>query len=90
VRAAKRAQLDLVYVSPVATADVLLAQRPGARGDRVAALVRTDRVRQLLQANGWRVDGLPPAAGVNATPRLPSEDGLPSAGVLEALRGITK
>ncbi|MEY2471844.1 MAG: hypothetical protein QOK28_1173 [Actinomycetota bacterium] len=90
VRAAKRSQLDLVYVTPPATADVLLSVRPGKRGDRVKELVRSDRIRQLLQANGWRVDGLPPVAGVNATPRLPADDGLPSAGVLQALRAITK
>jgi hypothetical protein len=90
VRAAKRSQLDLLYVTPPTTADVLLSVRPGKRGDRLNALVRNERIRQLLQANGWRVDGLPPAAGVNTTPRLPSDDGLPSAGVLQAVRAITK
>jgi hypothetical protein len=89
-RAAKRSELDLLYVTPVATADVQLAVRPGKRGDRINAIMRSERVRQLLQANGWRVPGLAPAAGINATPRLPADDGLPSAGVLAALRAITK
>jgi hypothetical protein len=90
VRAAKRSQLDLLYVAPVATADVLLSVVTGKRGDRLNDVVRSERIRKLLQANGWRVEGLSLVAGVNTTPRLPADDGLPSAGVLQAVRAITK
>ncbi len=90
VRAAKRNLIDLVYVVPVATADVQFAARLGDRGRRLDAIVRRDRVRELLATHGWRVTGRPPVAGVNPTPRLPQDDGLPSGGVLQALREVTK
>jgi hypothetical protein len=76
--AANRTQLDQVATVPTATADVLFSPRPGSRGERLTAIVRGDRVRQLLEANGWRTAG------------TPSSDGLPSAGVLAALREVTK
>jgi hypothetical protein len=81
--AARRGELDLVTLSPTATADVLFARRPGSRGDRLRDVVRGDAVRDALRANGWRVDA-------SGSPRLPATDGLPSAGVLLALRGITR
>jgi hypothetical protein len=89
-RAAKRAQLDLLYASPVVTVDVQFAARDGKRGDQLKDLVRSDRVRRLLQQNGWRVEGLPAVDCVSATPRVGADDGLPSAGVLAALRSITR
>ena len=89
VGAAKRTQLDLVYVTPLATADVQFSPRSGERGRRLDDVVRNERVRELLRTNGWRVANLPPVAGVNTTPRLPEDDGLPSAGVLQALRDVT-
>jgi hypothetical protein len=76
--AARRGQLDVVNVTPAATADVLFFPRIGARGGRLAGIVRTDRVRELLRAAGWRLTGLAP------------DDGLPSAGVLQAIREVTK
>jgi hypothetical protein len=80
--AARRGQLDLIYLTPIATADVLFSPRLGSRGDRLADIVRGDRVRDALRRTGWRVDA-------TGSPRLPEDDGLPSAGVLLALRGIT-
>ncbi|MEY2469084.1 MAG: hypothetical protein QOF21_1782, partial [Actinomycetota bacterium] len=76
--AAKRGQLDLISVVPVATADVLYAPRRGDRGKRLGEIVRGARVVDALGASGWRVKG------------LSGGDGLPSAGVLQALRDITK
>ncbi|MEY2397602.1 MAG: hypothetical protein QOJ00_776 [Actinomycetota bacterium] len=91
IAAAKRSQIDLVHLSPTVTADVQLSPRPGDRGQRLAKVVNTDRVRELLRTNGWRVAGLPGVAGVTPdAPRLPSDDGLPSAGVLAALTRITR
>jgi hypothetical protein len=81
--AAKRDQIDVLHPSPIATADVLFVPRPGGRGDRLRAIVRGDKVRELLTTNGWRVDA-------TGSPKLPATDGLPSAGVLLAIRGITK
>jgi hypothetical protein len=88
--AAKRGLLDVAYVQPLATVDAQFAPRPGDRGTRLAAIVNTDRVRELLRSKGWRVAGQPGIPGVNPTaPRLPDDDGLPSAGVLDALLEIT-
>ena len=39
---------------------------------------QNDRVRELLRSHGWQLTGLPP------------NDGLPSAGVLQAIRDVTK
>ncbi len=90
-RAAKRGQLDLVYAVPVATADVLFAPRPGDRGTRLRDIVRGDRALEALRSSGWRVPGRPAVAGVNPNaPKLAADDGLPSAGVLQALRDVTK
>jgi hypothetical protein len=80
-RAAKRNLLDLIQVAPVATADVQFAPSLGERGRRLAEIVRSDRVRDALRSTGWRVTG-------DARP-LPKDDGLPSAGVLQALRNVT-
>ena len=89
--AAKRDQLDLAYLNPVATADVLFMPRLGDRGKRLGKIVRGDRVLEALRSNGWRVKGRPAVAGVNPNPPpLPEDDGLPSAGVLQALREVTK
>jgi hypothetical protein len=89
-RAAKRSLLDLVYLSPVATVDVQFFARSGDRGGRLNGIVRSDRVRELLRDHGWRVAGLAPPPGVAATPQLPAGDGLPSAGVLQAIREVIK
>jgi hypothetical protein len=88
-RAASRDQLDLIYLSPPATADVLLGTTPGSRGDKVRKLLQSDRAKGALQTNGWRVAGRPGVPGVDTTGTpLANDDGLPSAGVLEALEGI--
>lgn len=88
--ATRRGEIQMRYVRPVATADVAFAARPGDRGERLRDIVVTDRVRAALAQAGWRVPGQPPIAGLNPTPRLPDDDGLPSGGVLHALMEITR
>ncbi len=89
-RAAKRGQLDVAYVAPTATADVLFAPRLGDRGKRLSDIVRGERALEALRLSGWRVKGRPAVPGVNRnSPQLPQDDGLPSAGVLQALREVT-
>ena len=90
VQASRRNDIEALYVRPVATADVTFNARVGSRGDRLRALMRGERVRQLLNATGWRVEGRAPAAGVGSTPRLVDDDGLPSGGVLSALMEVTR
>jgi hypothetical protein len=75
--AAKRTQLDSAALAPGAMVDVLFFARLDARGQRLNRLVRTDRVRKLLGDDHWRIGG------------LASDDGLPSAGVLQAIRDVT-
>jgi hypothetical protein len=82
----RREQVELLYPSPVATADVVYAPVVGADGaDDLRDLVTGDDGRAALARGGWRVDGEPRAAGVRATPRLGASDELPDAGSLEAL-----
>ena len=76
--ASRRGQLDVANLKPAATADVLFFARLGARGNRLDRLVRTDRVRELLRERGWLLTGVAPGSG------------LPSAGVLQAIRDVTK
>jgi len=88
--AVKRSQLDVAYLSPIATVDVKFFGRPGSRGARLAAIVRGNATETSLRDHGWRVPGGPSVAGVDDTKKLPTDDGLPSAGVLQALRDVTK
>jgi hypothetical protein len=76
--APQRSRLDLVHVVPVANVDVILAVRPDDRGNRLDDIVRGERLRELLRTSGWQLTG------------LTGSDGLPSAGVLQALRDVTK
>ena len=58
------------------TADVVLAVAPGDRGNRLRDIV-TGRARKGLTDSGWKA---PNTAG------LPAGNGLPSPGLLDALR----
>jgi len=82
-------RLGIVYPSPGATADVVLAPMAGSQaGARLKTLLESPEAAAALAAAGWRVDGQPTPAGVPSTPALPTDDGLPRAGVLQALRGL--
>lgn len=78
----------VIYPSPVATADVVLATGPGEPGRRLARAIDGDSGRAALARGGWRAPGQPPARGIPAQPLLPSTSGLPDAGVLDALRTL--
>ena len=86
-RSARRGSLTLLYPSPMATADVVLAA-PSGDGPpaAVARAVRGDAGKDALAAAGWRVDGEERAQGVPDSPALAPDDGLPPPGLLEALR----
>jgi hypothetical protein len=85
-RSAGAEKPELIYPAPVATADVVLGTVRGRRSQLVAEVVAGNAGRKALAAGGWRVEGQPPAPGVRRTPPLPGASGLPSPGVLEALR----
>ncbi|MBA3268057.1 MAG: substrate-binding domain-containing protein [Acidimicrobiia bacterium] len=87
-RSARGSEVDLLYPSPMATADVVLAS-PTGDADAPAALrreVQGSDGAEALAAAGWRVPGQEPADGVPDTPALPDNSGLPSPGLLDALR----
>jgi hypothetical protein len=86
-RSARRSSLVLLYPSPMATADVVLAA-PGGGGASASlrAVVGGGGGRRALAAAGWRVPGQARADGVPDTPALPATSGLPSPGLLDALR----
>ena len=75
-RAASRAALTKIYPSAMATADVVLAVTPGDRGVRLRDIVR-DPARDTLTEVGWKAPG---------SDGLPDGNGLPSPGLLDALR----
>jgi hypothetical protein len=76
---ALREQVTVLYPAPMATADVVLA---GATGTAARRLRDGDAIRRALKDAGWRVDG----AGPPGAPALPATNGLPSPGLLDALR----
>jgi hypothetical protein len=79
-------RLSILYPSPVATVDVVLAPVRGSEsGGRVKNLLESDRAAVILAENGWRVAGQPAAGGVRGDLVLPDGNGLPGAGVLAAL-----
>jgi len=87
-RSARGKDVDLLYPSPMATADVVLAVPVGeakAAGN-LRATVGGSAGRKALAAAGWRVDGQPRPPGVPDSPALPATANLPSPGLLDALR----
>ncbi len=86
-RSARRDALSLLYPSPMATADVVLAMPSGdGPAESVSRAVGGDAGKEALAAAGWRVDGQRRAEGVPDSPPLAADDGLPPPGLLEALR----
>ncbi|HEX2029651.1 MAG TPA: hypothetical protein VHF25_16840 [Nitriliruptorales bacterium] len=84
-RAARAEGLVLLDFEPVATADVVLAtRRDDRRATMLADLVGGSDGLAALAGAGWRLAGDGPAA--TPRPGLPDGNGLPSPGVLEALR----
>lgn len=85
-RSPRQDKPTLLYPSPVATADVVLATGGGPAGRLLTELVSGEQGRRELAGNGWRVAGEVRSRGVAATPVLPRGNGLPSPGLLAALR----
>lgn len=84
---ARRDPLTLLYPSPMATADVVLATpATGGPSGSLSRLVEGDDGREALAAAGWRVEGQRRAPGVPDTPGLGPGSGLPSSGLLAALQ----
>lgn len=78
---ALRERARVLYPSPMATADVVLAGASGPPVRRLREIV-DEPARKALAGAGWRVG----AAGPPGAPPLPSTPGLPSPGLLDALR----
>jgi hypothetical protein len=83
-QAAGRDNLRVIYPSPVVTAD-LVAIPVGDAADAASDVAADGDLRRRLAAAGWRVDGEPPAAGVDEGLALRDDDGLPGGPVLQAL-----
>lgn len=79
---AVRDRVLLLYPSPMATADVVLATAGGNTTRRARDVAGGDATRRALASAGWRVEGITRAAD----PPLPPTNGLPSPGFLDALR----
>lgn len=85
-RTAANPKPALLYPDPVATADVVLGTTDGRAAELLREVVAGPVGKRALATTGWRVPGQPLAAGIDPTRTLPEDSGLPSAGVLEALR----
>jgi len=79
---AARDKVALLYPSPMATADVVLAGPGAGNARRSRDVAGGEATRRALAAAGWRVEGVSRAA----EPPLPAGNGLPSPGFLDALR----
>lgn len=79
---AVRDRVVLLYPSPMATADVVLASAGGTATRRARDVAAGDTTRRALAGAGWRVEGVSRATD----PPLPPTNGLPSPGFLDALR----
>ena len=84
-RSARGKDLTLLYPSPMATADVVLATPEGPGGRRIRQEVSGDAGRRALAGAGFRVAGQ--GAQASDVPPLPPTSGLPPPGLLDALRG---
>lgn len=81
-------RLSILYPSPLATADVVLAPMSGSEpGGRLKDVLESDDAARAFAQNGWRVNGQPLAAGLNPNQALPDGSGLPKPGVLQSLAG---
>ena len=76
----------VLYPRPVATADLLLAPLAGSRVTGALRSLVGGAGRRALAKAGWRVRGQDLARGVPASVSLPAGNGLPSPGLLTALR----
>jgi len=88
-RAARGKDVDLLYPSPMATADIVLAAPSADTAGSTASLrglVTGSTGRKALAGAGWRVDGQARPPGVPDSPPLPAGANLPSPGLLDALR----
>ena len=78
-RSRDRDRLSVLYPSPGATAEVVIAPVAGSdAGGRVQKLFSSDEATATLADTGWQVD----------TAARPADDGLPRPGVLQALRSL--
>lgn len=85
-RSAANPKPALLYPEPVTTADVVLGTTDGRAGELLREVVTGPVGRRAMAAGGWRVAGQPLAPGIDPARSLPAASGLPSPGVLEALR----
>ncbi len=87
-RSARGKDIDLLYPSPMATADIVLAIPVGDA--KVPATLRGvvggSAGRRALASAGWRVDGEAKTPGRPDSPPLPASANLPAPGLLDALR----
>ncbi len=88
-----REDWNAIYPEPMSTADVQLIPRAGLDSDAVLDRL-VPPTAKALAASGWRsgstegAGSLPAGAPAGAPADLPPDPGLPSAGVLNALRDL--
>lgn len=79
--------LKILYPAPSETVDVVLVTVKGSEaGERLTSLLMSDEASDAFVEADWRIDGNP--VGDGPQDPLSDGDGLPSPGVLEALRGL--
>lgn len=79
-----RRDWDTLYPEPMSTAEVQLVPRAGSDADALLGRLGAATVRGALVDQGWR----PPSGRTDSAVAIPRSPGLPSAGVLNALRDL--
>ncbi|MCU1430026.1 MAG: hypothetical protein JWL83_4026 [Actinomycetia bacterium] len=87
-KTALKTKVAVVYPSDVASADVVFAPLQGGNGD-LAKFATGANAAMAFARTGWRVAGQTRVDGVTTSP-LPSGNGLPSGGTLDALQTLWK
>ena len=79
-------RLSILYPSPLATTDVVLAPISGSEpGERLKNELESGDSASALARTGWRVDGQPLASGLSSATPIPADSQLPKPGAQQAL-----
>ncbi|KAA0235998.1 MAG: hypothetical protein JJLCMIEE_00651 [Acidimicrobiales bacterium] len=84
-----RDRLTIAYPSPMLSAEVVLVPTsPAVSGESLVERLGEERLGEVLAGQGWRVQGISLAEGLDPDIDVGDSAPLPGAGVLDALRSL--